>query len=58
MQRNFGLVKTVVGVNLSASFVGIDVVVAKLGDVTTFVGIPSTWDVTINNILNPIYDNM
>ena len=44
-------------VNFVSALVGIDVVVAKLGDVTIFVGTPSAFDDTINDIVNRLYDN-
>ena len=44
-------------VNFVSALVGIDVVVAKLGDVTIFVGIPSACEDTINDIVSPLCDN-
>ena len=44
-------------VNFVSALVGINVVVAKLGDVTIFVGTPSACDDTINDIVNRLYDN-
>ena len=45
-------------VTFVSALVGIDVVVAKLGDVTIFVGTPSTCEDTVNDIVNPLYDDI
>ena len=45
-------------VNFVSALVGIDVVVAKFGDGTIFVGIPSTCNDTTNDNVNPINDNI
>ena len=44
-------------VNFGLALVVIDVVVAELGDVTIFVGIPSACEDTINDIVNPLCDS-